>query len=286
MKLISVIMPCYNSNLYIREAIQSILNQTYSNFELLVLDDGSTDGTKSIVLDFKDARIKYYCEIENKGIVYQLNKGIENAKGEFIARMDADDISLPERFQKQIDFLEDPKNHKIDVLGTDAVSIGKETSKIQFQNYKPNQISFLLNFFCPILHPTVMMRSKIFQKGLKYSDEYKYAEDLALWRMIDNAKNIAILKESLLQYRIHQNQTNSNEIRKEVQKNSTLNALAIKSKRKKFKSYWLPIGIGQILWYDYEKGTNKVSTLIRFIIKIQLKMLDCKSSMVLMLLNK
>jgi glycosyltransferase involved in cell wall biosynthesis len=286
MKLVSVLLPCYNSELYIREEIKSILEQTYTNFELIILDDGSTDNTISIIQRFKDSRIRFLCENDNKGIVYQLNKGIEHAKGEFIARMDADDVSSPERFYKQVVFLEDPKNSRIDVLGTDAISIGKESKEIAHRNYKPIQISFLLNFYCPILHPTVMVRRKIFLNGFKYPDGFKYAEDLALWRLIDNGKNIAILPEPLLKYRIHQDQTNGNEKRKEIQGNSTKLALRINGSSKNWFSFCLATGIGMSLWEDYTNGTRKVSRLIKLILKIQYRILKCNSSMVISLLNK
>lgn len=285
MKLITVILPCYNSELYIGQAIQSILDQTYSNFELIILDDGSTDNTKSIIKSFRDARIILLSENDNKGIVYQLNKGIEHAQGEFIARMDADDVSFPERLQKQVDFLEDIRNKKIDVLGTDAISIGIETKAIYHKNYKSSQISFLLNFYCPILHPTVMMRKELFINGLKYPSGYKYAEDLALWRLIDNGKNIAILNEILLYYRIHPDQTNGNAKRKEIQKNSTLNALTISSRSNNLFSLFLPNGIGKSLWEDWENKSRNTSVLIKLILRVHYAILGCKSDMARMLIN-
>jgi glycosyltransferase involved in cell wall biosynthesis len=285
MKLVSVLLPCYNSERYIGEAIQSILDQTYTNFELLILDDGSTDNTKSIITGFLDNRITLLFENENKGIVYQLNKGIEHAKGEFIARMDADDVSFPERFQKQIDFLNDIKNKQIDILGTDATSIGIETKDIQHRNYKPKQISFLLNFYCPILHPTIMMRKRLFINGLKYPSEYKYAEDLALWRLVDNGKNMAILNESLLYYRIHVNQTNGNEKRKGIQKNSTLNALTIPRRSCNLYSLVVPNGIGKSLWEDLEYKSRNTSIMSKLVLRFQYSILRCNSSMALMLMK-
>jgi glycosyltransferase involved in cell wall biosynthesis len=217
MKLVSVLLPCYNSERYISEAIQSILDQTYTHFELLILDDGSTDNTKSIITGFQDKRVILLTENENKGIVYQLNKGIEHAKGEFIARMDADDVSFPERFQKQVEFLENPKNFKIDVLGTDAVSIGSSSKSIIHQNYRSEQISFMLNFKCPILHPTVLIRRRVFDQGKRYPQDYVFAEDYALWRLIDKGDNLAIIPNILLSYRIHDNQTNKSDERFQIQ---------------------------------------------------------------------
>jgi glycosyltransferase involved in cell wall biosynthesis len=283
MKLVSVLLPCFNSELYIGEAIRSILDQTYTNFELLLLDDGSTDKTKSVIQGFKDSRIKLFCEAQNKGIVFQLNKGLELAQGEYIARMDADDIAFPERFQKQVDFLEDPKNCKIDVLGTDAVSIGLTKKPIIHQNYLPKQISFMLNFKCPILHPTVMMRKRIFNKGYKYEEEYLYAEDFALWRKLDNGKNIAILDQVLLKYRIHQSQTNADKKRLEIQYLSALKTLRFRNNNSMFTllNYFFLIKHQDCekyldLWLEKNKNYH-FSNGIFIYIKLLKKLLNIKS---------
>jgi glycosyltransferase involved in cell wall biosynthesis len=218
-KLISVILPVYNSEKYISEAIQSVLDQTYSNFELLVFDDGSTDNTLSIINDFQDDRIKIFTSDKNYGIVHQLNKGIDNSNGQYIARMDADDISYPDRFQKQIDCLN--TNPHIDVMGTFAKKIGEDAGLIEYKYNKPEQISFLLNFYCYMLHPTVMMRKRIFSK-CKYSSDYPLAEDYGLWCQINNGSNLYILDEVLLDYRIHNEQTNKSDKRLKVQYDSVL----------------------------------------------------------------
>lgn len=231
MVTISVIMPFYNSQEYLKESIWSILNQTFADFELILLDDGSTDFPEDIIHSFHDNRILYYKELVNKGIVYQLNKGIDFAKGKYIARMDADDVSKPDRFEKQVSFLESPNNVEIDVLGTNAVKIGDEVGVIDFKNYNPEQISFLLNFYCPLLHPTVMIRKSVFDKGLRYSEEYKYAEDYALWRIIDNGRNLAILDNQLLEYRVHTRQTNKDLERVKIQTDSCLKVGRLKSIR-------------------------------------------------------
>lgn len=218
-RLISVLLPVFNSEKYISESIQSILNQTYSNFELLILDDGSTDRTLVIINEFHDGRIKIFTSERNYGIVHQLNKGIDNSQGEFIARMDADDISHPERFNKQIEFLN--THPKIDVLGTFAEKFGDESGLIKYKYNKPEQISFLLNFYCYMLHPTVMMRKQIFNKH-KYSDKYPLAEDYGLWCQVNNGSNLYILNSALLKYRIHNNQTNKAVERVQIQFDSVL----------------------------------------------------------------
>jgi glycosyltransferase involved in cell wall biosynthesis len=275
MKLISVLLPCYNSERYIREAIQSILDQTYIHFELLILDDGSTDNTISIISEFKDKRIVLLCENANKGIVYQLNKGIEHAKGEFIARMDADDISFPERFQKQVDFLEDIRNQKIDVLGTDAVSIGSSSKPIIHQNYRPEQISFMINFKCPILHPTVLIRRRVFDQGMRYPHNYTYAEDYALWRLIDKGDNLAIIPDVLLSYRIHDNQTNKSKERFQIQMEAAIRVAFLRpvSIRDQF---FLSDKIKQQFFQISAVKNTKLNLIDRLYLKIIKKYLNIK----------
>lgn len=113
--MISVILPVYNSEKYIEKTIRSVLNQTYEDFELLIIDDIPTDNTMSIVDSIHDDRIRIICNGENKGIAYSRNRGIECCKGKYIALMDYDDIALENRFEKQVAFLED--NPDVDVVG-------------------------------------------------------------------------------------------------------------------------------------------------------------------------
>lgn len=128
--LISVLMPAYNAEKYIKEAIESILNQTFSNFEFIIIDDGSIDATEEIIKSFKDSRIVYIKNEKNLGLIKTLNKGISIARGEFIARMDSDDISMPQRFELQLDVF---KKYK----GVDIVNVAlKKCQKMElsFQN--------------------------------------------------------------------------------------------------------------------------------------------------------
>ena len=104
--LVSVLMAVYNGEKYLLEAIESILNQTYTNFEFLIINDGSTDSTEEIILSYSDQRIRYIKNEQNLKLIASLNKGLDLAKGKYIARMDADDISLPDRLEKQVNFLE------------------------------------------------------------------------------------------------------------------------------------------------------------------------------------
>jgi glycosyltransferase involved in cell wall biosynthesis len=280
MVTISVIMPFYNSREYLKESIASIINQTFTDFELILLDDGSTDFPEDIINSFSDNRIRYYIEDTNKGIVYQLNKGINLAKGKYIARMDADDISRSDRFQKQVDFLENNGNSKVDVLATNALKIGDEFGVMDYKNYKPEQISFLLNFYCPILHPTVMMRKSIFDNGQRYSEDYKYAEDYALWRMVDNGRNIAILPIQLLEYRIHKRQTNQDLKRIEIQTVSCLKVGSLKS-IKYFERFIFTPRLKRLSidsWFGNQNGL-KANILQRNYIRFMKRFLGIKSEL-------
>lgn len=196
---ISVVMPAYNSENYIGEAIESILNQTYSDFEFIILNDGSTDNTAKIVKEYakKDKRIKFIDNKKNQGLVSVLNQGLDLARGEYIARMDSDDISLPTRFAKQIKYME--KHPECGVLGTWFQLFGKNTTIV----HHPEHIK-ILNILHDqhVGHPTVMLRKSVVDKyGFRYDQNYKHAEDFELWSRMVFVTEIHNLQEILLQYR-------------------------------------------------------------------------------------
>ena len=200
---ISVVMPVYNSEKYLYEAIDSILNQTYTNFEFIILNDGSIDKIEEIILSYDDQRIVYVKNEENLQIVKTLNKGISLAKGKYIARMDADDISLPERLERQIEFME--SNPDIDVCGTGYIALGKK--RFIFKPLKKHEyIKIKLLFTSPLAHPTVLMKKEIFD-DYQYDEGYPKAEDYALWIQLINHFTFANISDPLLYYRIHDNQT-------------------------------------------------------------------------------
>ena len=270
-------MPIFNGKNFLEYSISSILNQSFDDFELLLLDDGSEDSPIDVINQFQDSRIKYIRDEINKGIVFQLNKGISLAKGKYIARMDADDIAHAERLKKQVNFLENSKNKLIDVLGTNAEKIGDEIGNIDYKNYRPKQISFLLNFYCPLLHPSVMIRSSVFDNGLRYSKEYQFAEDYALWKIINNGKNIAILPETLLKYRIHNNQTNKNIQRLEIQYKSSLK-VALLNTKDLFDKLIISKSTKEVsikLWFGFS-SSHKICFIQRNYLKYRKKQLGIK----------
>lgn len=206
MPKVSVLMPAYNAEKYIGKSIDSILNQTYGDFEFIIINDGSKDSTKEIILSYSDNRIVYLENKINSGIVVTLNKGLEYATGEYIARMDADDIAVAERLEKQIEFME--KNKNVCVLGTGICIFGEDVQEeARVFTTNPEQLKAELIFNSCIAHPTVMMRSNILKNnGLSYDLEYAGAEDYNLWWKIAKVSQIATIPDLLLKYRIHSSQ--------------------------------------------------------------------------------
>ncbi len=205
---ISVVMPVYNAEKYLSQAIESILIQTYTDFEFIIIDDGSTDTSLKISETYaqKDKRIVLVSR-ENKGLVASLNEGIALAKGEFIARMDADDISLPTRFEKQIAVLE---QEKIDIIGCHAMIIS-ETGRCFHSELVPTEEDFIilsLSVQIPFFHGSVMIRKSFLSKHqLRYgSNEMQapYAEDYELYvKMYQAGAKFSNFSEFLFLYRVH-----------------------------------------------------------------------------------
>lgn len=202
--LVSVLMPVFNGEKYLGEAINSILSQSYTNFEFLILDDGSTDKSVSIVKSYTDRRIKHIIAPQNCGIEKTLNKGLQLAQGEYIARMDCDDISYPRRLERQVSFME--SNQDIGVLGA-AMRIKKYPFQSTVRRWPAtdDEIKVHLLFQNPLSHPVIMMR-KTMVAGFLYPEDCKYAEDYRLWTILAHHAKFANLPDVLLQYRTHENQ--------------------------------------------------------------------------------
>lgn len=200
---ISVILPVYNCELYIKETIDSVLNQTFSDFELLIIDDCSTDKTVSVIKECLDERICLIEKETNSGLINSLNFGVSIAKGEYIARMDGDDICLPERFAKQVAFLD--KNPAIIMCGTAIKFIGSSSGNLFYPPTHEEVKICLFSFSPTFAHPTVMGK-KIFFKNNNYDIAYEHAEDYELWTRLVQEGETANLNEILLEYRVHPNQ--------------------------------------------------------------------------------
>ncbi len=201
---ISIIMPVHNGENYLRPAMESIFGQTLSNFEFIIINDGSTDNTEKVINSYKDRRVILLNNKERIGVSKSLNRAVEISRGEYIARMDADDISLPKRLEKQFIFLE---NHKeIGVLGSNAYLINSEGKEIG-KYIRPDSlvlIKWTALFSNPMIHPSIMARTLILKEN-KYDERLKNGQDYELWSRLIFTKNISFvnLNEPLLKYRIH-----------------------------------------------------------------------------------
>ena len=204
MPKISVIMPAYNAEKYIKKAIDSILEQTFGDFELIILNDASKDASEQIILSYTDARIVYVKNEKNLGVAGTLNRGLEMVRGEYIARMDADDIALPDRLKKQAALLDgDPS---LVACGTQLESFCDDAeiaTGFHFPVTK-EEAGAMLVLHPSVAHPTVMMRASVLQQNnLNYDLRYEGTEDFALWWELSKYGTIVSMNEVLLRYRIH-----------------------------------------------------------------------------------
>lgn len=194
---VTVLMPVYNAAKFLAEAIDSILSQTFTNFEFLIIDDGSTDDSVEIINSYEDRRIRLVQNERNLGISATLNKGIEISSTELIARMDADDISYPERLEKQYNFFKEHPEYALVSSWAREVTIDKEP--IHTEKFRNEYYPYFLNFECWIYHPTVMYkRSAVIDVG-KYS--IPHCEDYDLWCKLLRKYKIYNISEVLLDYR-------------------------------------------------------------------------------------
>lgn len=205
---ISVVMATYNrSEKFLSRSIESILSQTYKDFEFIIIDDGSTDQTAKIVQAYaqKDNRIRFFKNKENRGLIYSLNKGIDLARGKYIARMDDDDISLPERLEKQFKYME--KNPDIALVGTARYLIGYNPHNVLYEwtsQIDKEKAAIDALFFTSVSHPTWMIRRSFIQfHHIRYDTLYPNAEDRKfLIDIILAGGSIISLKEILLGYEL------------------------------------------------------------------------------------
>ncbi len=205
---VSVLIPCYNAESYIESSIRSVMNQTYKNIEIVVINDGSTDKTKEVLLKLskEDIRIEYYENECNLRLVKTLNKGLNLCTGEFIARMDADDICFPNRLEKQVSFLQ--TNKDVAILGSAIEIFGENVKNIIIkQPQLDSTIKSKMFVASPFHHPTVMFNMRVLKKEhLFYDENYFRIEDYELWIRLQGLNyKFANLKEPLLKYRILSN---------------------------------------------------------------------------------
>lgn len=197
----SVLMPVYNGARYLRQALDSVLSQTFGDFEFIIVDDGSTDDTPALLADVarRDPRIRVHRLHPNQGIVHALNQGLDRCRGRYVVRMDADDVALPDRLHRQVQFMEDHPHvvaaggqlTYVDARGVDlGVTRGGDTERS-------------LLWATPLLHPTVILRRGALEaNGLRYEETFRYAEDYALWLRLSRVGELRQLDFPVLKYRV------------------------------------------------------------------------------------
>jgi glycosyltransferase involved in cell wall biosynthesis len=210
---VTVIMPVYNAAAYIYEAIESILQQSFTDFELLIINDGSTDDSMQIVESFRSPKIRVLHNLTNKGLVFTRNRGIEEAKGEYLAWLDADDYALPQRLEIQVNFMENHKN--IALLGsyTDYIYANGEVFYTAMPKTKTEELPIWLLFQNCFPQSSVMIRknalylSEISPINLRYREEFPPAEDYDLWVQLAYYQQVANLPKVLVRHRKHDENT-------------------------------------------------------------------------------
>lgn len=216
--LVSVVLPVFNASEFLEESLRSILNQTYKNLEIIIIDDGSTDDSTEIVKRFTDPRIRFFRHDKNQGLIPTLNEGFEMARGKYIARMDADDVALPHRIEKQVKFMEE--HPEVGLLGSWTENFGAQKSITKYPaGYDENDWQML--YRCSFAHPSLILRSDVIKKHHLYFDkEFIHAEDYDFAARLSQHSRLSNLPEVLLKYRVH-NQSVSSKFR-EVQYHNTL----------------------------------------------------------------
>ena len=213
--LVSVVMPAYNAETHIEEAINSILRQTYKDFEFIIINDASTDSTLDIIKKFskKDKRIQIISNKRNLNIGKSLNLGVAKSQGKYIARMDADDISFPNRLAQQVQLLNN--NPKVAVTGGDIVLIKEDGTILHTRKYESNSERMKKNIFrfSPFAHPTTMYRKNIFDEFNGYDPAKSPSEDIDLWIKIGSKYDFGSVTSPTLYYRTYVKSSSNKKLR-------------------------------------------------------------------------
>lgn len=252
--LVSVIMPVYNAEDFLEQAIQSIIKQTYKNWELIIIDDASVDNSWKIITKFvKDFPEKIHAirlkKNLNKGGDACANIGIRQAKGKYIARMDADDVAHPRRLEKQVSFLQ--KYPNIFLVGSQAWVIDRQGNNLGEKNLPLTHDGIYKQFFTfnPLIHPTIMFRKNLIKTKLFYQIKFSANNDLlTFFILLDNKYRFANLKAKLLKYRIHGENDSLSNIKRNFLNSTRIRLTAVKNwGYKPTLISWLKLGLQAIV---------------------------------------
>ena len=231
---ISVIMSCYNAARTLEMAIQSILEQTFTNFEFIIINDCSTDGTEQVLERFaaRDGRIKLHTNPKNEGLAASLNTGIKLSKARYIARMDADDISMKTRLEKQLQYI--IENNNVDILGSAIIQMDHDGKEKGILMLPENHEEIVKRVFrkTMLFHPTLLIRKSVFDQHGSYDPKLRWAEDAALWYRIFDKVRFGNIQEPLLKYRIKKSLS-----AKQAWLNWTIKHTAIKKRGERLKYF-------------------------------------------------
>lgn len=243
-------MPVYNSQKYLGRAIESVLKQTYADFEFIIIDDGSTDQSAQIINSFKDHRIKYIKHPQNKGIVRSLNRGIKIARGEYIIRMDADDISRKSRFKTQISYMD---SHPEICLCASWINVFGDGKNYIWKTPQTHaEIMARSLFETPVAHPSVIIRrSTLTANQLYFDEDFRYAEDYELWFRLGGYGKLATYPKVLVDYRVHPSQTAS-------KKSTPQQANSLKVRKKILRKLKIKASSEQILLHNEIASWRKI----------------------------
>ena len=247
---ISVVMPFYNCEKYLDQSIQSVLDQKFSDFEFLIINDASTDGSDEVVKKYvHDPRIVYIKNTSNQRITRNLNMGIDRARADIIARMDGDDICDVTRFEKQYAFLQAHEN--VVLVGSDATLIDGEDTVLG-RKTKPVDVNVIkkdIFLYSPFIHPSVMFRKDAIVLVGKYDERYSVCQDYALWfKVVFAGYDVANISEELVHYRIYAN--SSHKHAKEIAKNTFI------IRKEAIKNGWCAMSVRNVffMWMHYIMG--------------------------------
>jgi len=257
--LVSVVMPVHNAQRYLAEAIESILKQTFTDFEFIIIDDGSTDESAVIMQDYarRDARVRVHCQ-PKRGVVCALNKGLSVANAPLIARMDADDVALPARFEKQVEYL--VQHPECVMVGTDVLFIDEDGAPIMLQEHHRAHhaidAELLKGIGGAMRHPAVMGRREAIARCGGYHSYNDTAQDIDLFLRLGEIGQLANIPETLLHYRVHAQSVSQN--KQELQSQAVQAALKHAWVRRSLKGappeVWDP-GCSGELWRSYRLWT-------------------------------
>ena len=248
----------------LKEAINSILNQSYKNIELIIVCDGEREEYEKIK-KMNEPKIKVLLNEKNRGLPYSLNRAIRNATGDYIARMDSDDISVSNRIEKQVKFLEEHED--IGVCGTEAILFGEKKGKKRIYLKNEEQIKIQLLYRATLIHPTVMIRRNVFEE-YEYNEQFLYAQDFELWSRVSEKFKIAILPITGLKYRVHGQQVSINK----QQKQADLSKEIIKNNAKKitgqyderiYQTLYILSGREKLTYKNYIEISENIDYIIK-----------------------